>query len=1062
MQSDELSQPEWLVKYLDTLPAVVFLLEAEDDPRQRLRTVYLSAYAEELLGADAKPHLDAQAWLFDRAHPEDAKQWRNKWLDTPSGAVLEHEYRLKIATEQYAWIRCQVRRADRAGKPSMFAGILIETNRKRSLAEALADFNTPLRTVIDLVPHMIFAKDAEGRFLLANQALAEAHATTPREIIGKTNPELPGAEKEFPKFLRDEQEVLRTGQPMYVPEESFTTASGETRILETRMLPFLPEGEELPAVLGVAVDITAPKRVKQELERSKKRLRHILDASPAAIYTLRPTGNLESPFQVTMISAGIESIVGYKAEAWLSQPTFWVDHLHPEDRQEALSRQRILLETGMLDHEYRFLHKDGNYRWIHDKLRLIRDEDSNLEEVVGCWMDLTGHKEMDNALRESEARFRGAFETAVNGMALLSPEGRWQQVNEALCQMLGYSQQELLAQNFQAITHPDDLACDLENLNRLLRGEIDSYHMEKRLLHKSGEPVWVQKSATTVTNSHQLLHVLAQIQDISARKEAEIALLKAKEAAEAGNRAKMLFLANVSHELRTPLNGIIGFAQVLQKKNTLAAEDQEIVHHIAQCGDYLLGLINDLLDFTKADTEMLTLQPKDFDFPGLIHEICEIFQMNASEKHIRFEFQPLTPLPRRVSGDHKRLRQVLINILGNAVKFTHAGGVSFRVGYGGKTARFMIEDTGIGIEPRYLDKIFEPYEQASAKKMGLGGAGLGLAISKKIVDLMEGELEVSSQPGKGTLFKIELPLPSSPGEEPDHYLAPADAVAEIPGASTKVAPPRPRSMISRRFFDRIFLIADDNEINRTVLRKLLVDYGAQVLEAANGEEAVTLIRKIPFDLIFLDLRMPAMDGIEVMQWIQSNASPNAQTPVLAITAHALSEQSPMPRETGFVDCLIKPVSDQELYTAIDRCLHLGETTRPAPKNETPSPSAPRTAEDFAATLLRHTNGNGQLSSLLFRKLCKELPGQMSATREALMGGDLVRAREISHKILGSMSICGFGDIKRSVAELEAKIVADDHPAAMDAFERADERIKRLIEMARDILRFLEEAMYSPR
>lgn len=324
---------------------------------------------------------------------------------------------------------------------------------------------------------------------------------------------------------------------------------------------------------------------------------------------------------------------------------------------------------------------------------------------------------------------------------------------------------------------------------------------------------------------------------------------QAQQAAEAANRAKSAFLANMSHELRTPLNGILGYAQILQRDKALTPKQREGVDIIQRSGDYLLTLINDILDLSKVEAGHIELNPTAFDFNEFIRGIIELFQMRAQQKGIMFMYEPLSPLPSGIHADEKRLRQVLINLLGNAIKFTEQGGVSLKIGRENNGIRFQVEDTGIGIPADEIDKIFLPFQQAGTARYKAEGTGLGLSITKKLVEMMGGELHATSIFGQGSQFWMTLTLPEI-----------ADFV--------KPQEQRQSMIIGFQGPPRTLLVVDDRAENRSVLVNLLAPLGFTVIEASNGQEGVIQAQKQHPNLILMDLVMPIMDGFEATRKIR--------------------------------------------------------------------------------------------------------------------------------------------------------------------------------------------------
>jgi len=378
---------------------------------------------------------------------------------------------------------------------------------------------------------------------------------------------------------------------------------------------------------------------------------------------------------------------------------------------------------------------------------------------------------------------------------------------------------------------------------------------------------------------------------------------RAEAAADAANRAKSEFLAKMSHELRTPLNGILGYAQILRKNKTITDPQKDGLGIIYQCGEHLLSLINDILDLSKIEAQKMELDPSEFQFPEFLKGIADIVRLRAEEKGIALSYKALTPIPQAIRADQKRLRQVLINLLSNAVKFTTRGEVTFAVGYHGGKLRFQVEDTGIGIAPKELQEIFLPFQQVGEQRHETEGTGLGLVISRQLVQLMGGELKVESTPSKGSIFWFDLDLPGVSQWVDNRASVMARNIIGFEGRKRKV------------------LVVDDKWANRSVLVSLLEPLGFEVVEAIDGLEGLNKAREFKPDIIFMDLVMPGMDGFETTRQIKMLPG-LAGVAVIAISASVFDFAQQQSQEVGCDGFLPKPVQEVNLLETLQGYLGL--------------------------------------------------------------------------------------------------------------------------------------------
>jgi PAS domain S-box-containing protein len=508
-------------------------------------------------------------------------------------------------------------------------------------------------------------------------------------------------------------------------------------------------------------------------------------------------------------------------------------------------------------------------------------------------------------------RYQSIVQNAVEGIFQSTPDGRYLLVNPALARMYGYdSAEQLIAIVSDISRHVYVDPSARAEFQRLMNRDGEVRGLEYQVRRKDGAILWISEHARAVRDEGgRILYYEGFIQDITTRKQTEAELRAAKEAAEAANIAKSQFLAVMSHEIRTPMNGVIGMTSLLLN-SALNAEQREFIETIRFSGDTLLNLINDILDFSKAESDSFEVEKAEFVLRDCIESVVMLLKPRAAEKGLSLHCEIGAGTPEAVVGDAARLRQVLVNLVGNAVKFTEHGRVDLRVsaepGSGtGIVLHFAVADTGIGIAPEAMPRLFRPFSQADASTTRrYGGTGLGLAISKRLTELMGGTMVVESEPRRGSTFRFTIKV-----DPLDRDGAPKDVPPTARNATSFRMPP------STAQADRV-LLAEDNAVNRKVALHMLKRLGYRADVATNGAEAVAALRQHSYDIVLMDVHMPVMDGLEATRQIRREGF--EQPWVIAITANAMPGDRASCLRAGMNDYLTKPLKIDELASTLSR------------------------------------------------------------------------------------------------------------------------------------------------
>ncbi len=592
---------------------------------------------------------------------------------------------------------------------------------------------------------------------------------------------------------------------------------------------------------------------------------------------------------------GLDPAVGPPTLAALS------DACHPDDRAKLVEHRRM--NNGKdAEVEVRIVRPDGEIRHVIAKSTVEHDETGRLLARYGTLVDVTEMKRAEAAAHQSEARYRFLAEHAPDMISRVRPDGEIMYLSPSCERVFGYTTEEHMKLTPMDMCHPDDLPAIGEAIMGMV--ERRQRRLDKplcyRARHKDGREIWVEANPILILDDQgEPLEFVDIIRDVTEKKLFEAELKDARAEAEAAVAAKASFLANMSHELRTPLTSIIGFARLMQERHDLTPEAFHYARRISDASDALLAIINDVLDFSKLEAGQVSLESLPLSVRRLLDETTGLIAIQAAAKGLKIRIRAAPGAPELIVGDVARLRQVLLNFLSNAVKFTAEGSVTVKTAWRetrkGPRFRISVSDTGAGIDRESIERLFQRFSQADVSiNRTHGGTGLGLAISKAIVTLMGGEIGVRSDKDRGSTFWFEIPAEAAVSEaaaEPDHV--------------------SPEAWPSVRV-----LVVDDTAVNRELVKLMLEPLGLQVEEATGGAEAVQAAMSTPFDLILMDVRMPGVDGLEATRVIRGASLANRLTPIIALTADVQPENAAACRAAGMNDVLAKPIVPRLLLAAI--------------------------------------------------------------------------------------------------------------------------------------------------
>ena len=802
-------------------------------------------------------------------------------------------------------------------------GVFRDISERKAQQAALVAAERRLNTILNKMPAGVVAADiATRQFYLVNDEFCRMLGYTREELLGKT-----------PAFIHPPEEMRRIaavfgriaqGEGPLAQNITVLRKNGSRFPVDIQPVEFELDG--VRTVLGVFIDVTRIHDAMSALQASEARLRTLVNTMPDYVWLKDANG------VYLLCNQSFERFYG-AAEADIVGKT---DHdFVPQelaDSFRANDQAAMVANSPKVNEEWVPMADSGRRILLETTKVPLHDANGQLMGVLGIGHDITAQRQLQQDLQEALLFMRETQRIAGTGGWKANPETGVVKWTEEVYHMVEHPLDEppTLTQGlvYYAPDELPDITADLHNAWTHNQPFVRHCRMHTR----TGRPFWAELRCTGRVSTPAGDTLVGTFQDITERKQAEAELEQhrhhltelvqartaelalAKEAAETANQAKSTFLANMSHEIRTPLNAIIGFSQILERDQALDSHQQEQVHTIARSGQHLLGLINDILDLSKIEAGRLQLNLSDFNLHLLLDDMAKIFGLRAEAKGLHVQLERGAQVPVQVHGDEGKLRQVLINLLGNAVKFTHTGSITLRAGLAsgglnGQPAQVWleVEDTGPGISQADQALLFQPFQQAEAGRKSGGGTGLGLSISQRLLHLMGGAIQLRSTPGQGTCFHVQLPLPGVQATEPLHPRTLADNLAHArlaPGS----APVR-------------VLVVDDLPDNRRLLHDVLTPAGFSVLQAANGVEALALFEQHAPHVVLMDMRMPVMDGYEATRRIKASAS-GARTPVVAVTASALEDDRQAILDCGVDAYMSKPVEPARLFGKLQQLLQL--------------------------------------------------------------------------------------------------------------------------------------------
>ena len=958
-----------------------------------------------------------------------------------------------------------------AGQPQHFSGLCLDVTVRKRSEQALRESERRFRDLFEYLPIAYQSLDAEGRWLDANQEMAALLGyESPAQMMGLSfevhwmNADCAFADcfaevKKQRNFSGELRLRHRDGHRVTVIAHCRTQHDSHDQFLCTHAV--LINISERLAMEQALRDLNAS--LESKVRERTAEIQLLADNASDVVFRANHDGRFE------WVSPSVTMLVGWQPEEMVGKP--YTEFAHPDDWPVIRDVEQRTQQGERVTFELRIPTRDGGLHWVSVSVKAVLGDTGQVEARVGGWRDIQSEVEVREqliqsrqqieqalaAMTASEARFHAIFAQAPIGIALTgSRSGHIYECNERYAAISGRSVEEMRHADWMKITHPDDIQPDLDQMARLNAGEISGFQMNKRYLRPDGSVVWVRLTVARVqVDPSESPRHLCMVEDITEQRRVEQNLLEAKEAAEQASRAKSAFVANMSHEVRTPMNAVLGFLDILADSG-LNAQQRQLVDKVQKSSRALLRILNDILDFSKLDAGAVDLEMVPFELEEVLRDAIDLFALAASAKGVELVLDLSPGLSPRYRGDALRLGQVLVNLLGNAVKFTEQGSVHLLAralpGAGGQQGlRFEVSDTGIGLSREQIERLFQPFVQAdNSTTRRFGGTGLGLTIAKRLVELMGGEIGVYSELGCGATFWFTLPL------IPD--TAPTAPSLLPPGQRQSLTTSRPSdAVLAQRGFMRQpveagqesrsdqqagpargaeLLLVEDNATNQEVALAMLGKMGLRVTVASNGREALQKLAEHPCALVLMDLQMPVMDGFEATAAIRATRW-GRDLPIVAMTAAAFADDRRRVLEAGMNDFVSKPVDAQQLRTVLSRWLPqqlpLAESAADAGPAQAavadlpqppmaPPPMLPTQLDGFelAQTLDRLGHDPELLLRVLRQFLADFEPDEWAGQFDAaILDGQHAIAQRLAHTLLGVAANVGAVRLQAAAARLLA-------------------------------------------
>ena len=924
METELIESREHLANILNSVEDVIW----SASPPPQIKLLYMTPASIKIYGRPVEDFYDTPGLWREMVVEEDKQKVADIWNTLEKSGSLDVEYRIKRPDDSICWVRDRRQCIyDQHNNIIRIDGILSDITTLKLVEQALKESEATYRVIFEGSRDALVLIDSDLKFTAGNSAalsmfkietLQKFKTLGPVEVSPDIQPDGTPSTVVAEKIIGI---TLKEGAHYF---EWTHKRSDETEFPAIVLLNKITLNNRILYQATIR-DITKEKEAEQELQRSREQYMLAVNGANDGIFDWDIQGNR------LYLSPNWKQMIGYHENELPDTFETFEERIHPKDKTRVAENLDKYLKGLIKNYaiEFRFRHKDGHYLWILARGEALRDKNGIPYRMAGSHSDITERKEAEQKLRESEARINTVLNAAQDAIIMLDSNGNISVWNAAAERIFGYHREEILGKNMHELLAPPHYIEAHQKafpfFQKTGTGPAVGKLLELSALDNNRRefPIELSLSAVQIREEWNSVGI---IRDITNRKKAEQELMQANKRledaitlanemaanAEMANAAKSAFLANVSHEIRTPLNGIIGMTSLLLDTK-LTEQQQHNAEIIQESGESLLWLINDILDFSKIEAGKLEIETINFDLHSLISDFSMILAVKAQQKHLEFVCSADPNTPDLLVGDPGRLRQILTNLAGNAIKFTHDGEVVVRVSLvdenkEGALLHFSVRDTGIGIPEDKQALLFNSFTQLDASTTRkYGGTGLGLAITKQLVELMNGTIGVISSEGKGSEFWFEIRLPAR--HEEGYTLAPS---VDLRGVRA--------------------LVVDDNATNREMICAQLQALGIIPNEAPNGTVALKMLKtayesKQPYNLAILDMLMPGLDGESLGREIYSNEHLQNISMVMMTSIGRRGDARRL-EEIGFAAYLTKPVRKTELFDCLSIAMGHKQTPKP--------------------------------------------------------------------------------------------------------------------------------------